>query len=133
MFNRIKNYLILPSVIILIAIYILGLTIVRNRSFIDLPAQTASAEVYGESNTDTDSDSDKTDYMNKNDSNAKINLNTASEDDLQKIKGIGPKTAERIIKYREEIGGYKKTEQLMEVEGIGEKMYANIEQHLTIE
>ena len=44
-----------------------------------------------------------------------INLNTASADDLKKIKGIGNSFSKRIIKYRKLLGGYVRKEQLMEV------------------
>ena len=52
-----------------------------------------------------------------------INLNTATKEDLMRIDGIGEKTAQKIIAYREQIGGFSNLEQLMEIEGIGEKKY----------
>ena len=50
-----------------------------------------------------------------------VNLNTATVSQIAALPGIGEKTAERIIEYREKNGGFKKVEDLMNVKGIGEK------------
>lgn len=52
----------------------------------------------------------------------KININTASEQDLMKLEGIGKTLAKRIVERREQLGGYSVVEQLLEVKGIGEKL-----------
>jgi len=49
-----------------------------------------------------------------------IDINTASLDELQKLIGIGPVLAQRIIDYREEHGPFQTVEDLLEVKGIGE-------------
>ena len=49
-----------------------------------------------------------------------INLNTATIDQLMTLPGIGRKTAERILEHRAKSGGFKKIEELMNVQGIGE-------------
>ncbi len=54
-------------------------------------------------------------------SEGKIQINTATKDQLEKISGIGPRKAENIIKYREQHGPFQKVEDLLEVDGIGEK------------
>ncbi len=51
----------------------------------------------------------------------KINLNTATVKELVQLKRIGTKYAERIVKYREENGLFKTTEELIKVPGIGVK------------
>jgi competence protein ComEA len=49
----------------------------------------------------------------------KININTASAKELQKLDGVGHAVAERIVHYREEHGPFKRGEDLRKVEGIG--------------
>ena len=62
----------------------------------------------------------------------KINLNTATVQDLTKLPRIGEKVALRIVEYRQKHGGFKKTEELMNVKGIGEKTFDKMREHLSI-
>lgn len=62
----------------------------------------------------------------------KINLNTATMEELMTIKGIGETYARRIIEFREAIGGFTYMEQLKEVEGIGEGRYNAWTPYLTL-
>ena len=61
-----------------------------------------------------------------------INLNTASAVELQTLPGIGEKTAARIIEYRQKNGAFKKIEELMNVQGIGEKVFLKLKPQLTV-
>jgi competence protein ComEA len=63
----------------------------------------------------------------------KININTATVEQLQMLKGVGAKTAMAIIEYRDNIGQFTDVEQLAKVKGIGEKKLAIISQDVTIE
>ncbi|RIM87288.1 helix-hairpin-helix domain-containing protein, partial [Staphylococcus shinii] len=56
----------------------------------------------------------------------KINLNSASETQLQSVDGIGPTKAKAIIEYREQHGNFASVEQLKEVKGIGTKTLERI-------
>ncbi len=55
-----------------------------------------------------------------------ININTASLEELQRLPGVGPSTAAKIIAFRSETGGFTAPEQLMDVSGIGEKKFAKM-------
>ena len=61
-----------------------------------------------------------------------VNLNLADIDDLTALTGIGAKTAQAIVKFREENGPFKTTEELMNVRGIGRKKFEKIKDKLTI-
>jgi competence protein ComEA len=52
----------------------------------------------------------------------KINVNTASAEELAQLKGVGPKYAAKIVEYREKYGPFKTPEDLMNVPGIGPKI-----------
>tara|TARA_R110001583_G_C5671425_1_gene411178 strand:- start:3938 stop:4210 length:273 start_codon:yes stop_codon:yes gene_type:complete len=51
----------------------------------------------------------------------KININTATQSELQTLNGVGEATAAAIIQYREDNGMFKSVEDLMNVKGIGSK------------
>jgi len=61
-----------------------------------------------------------------------IDLNTASEAQLESLPGIGPTLAERIVAYREETGGFSSVEEILEVYGIGSKTFEEISPYLTV-
>lgn len=57
----------------------------------------------------------------------KVNINRATEEELTSLTGIGPSKAEAIIQYREEHGLFSSADELMDVSGIGEKTFENIQ------
>ncbi len=74
-----------------------------------------------EDNTDTSSDI-----------STLISINTATKEDLTKLPGIGEAKALDIIKYREENGDFKDIEEIKNVSGIGDSLFAKIKDYITI-
>ena len=63
---------------------------------------------------------------------AKVDLNTATGEELESLPGVGPRTAELIIEYREQHDGFQKIEELMNVRGIGEKTFLRLRSLITV-
>ena len=63
----------------------------------------------------------------------KINLNTATLEELMTLERIGPKYAQRIIDYRETNGPFEKIEDIMKVKGIGPKTFEANKDRITVE
>lgn len=61
-----------------------------------------------------------------------VNINTASQNELDSLPGIGPAYAQRIIDYRESHGGFKSIEEVKNVSGIGQKTFEKIKDKITI-
>ena len=63
---------------------------------------------------------------------ALVNLNTATLAELEALPGVGAKTASRILDYRQKKGPFKKIEELMNVQGIGEKSFLKLKPQITV-
>ena len=61
-----------------------------------------------------------------------VNLNTATQAQLESLPGIGPSAAQRILEYRQKNGSFKKLEDLMNVKGIGEKSFLKLKPLITV-
>ena len=64
--------------------------------------------------------------------NDRININTASKEELMTLSGIGEVIAQRIIDYREENGSFTSVEEIKNVKGIGETRFDNIKEYITV-
>ena len=84
----------------------------------------------------TEGNSEKGNSSNTTPSNLKqgtVNINTATLEELQTIKGIGKKKAEAILQYRKEHGAFRTKEDLLQVKGIGKKALEAIESQVTFQ
>lgn len=64
--------------------------------------------------------------------NSKININTATQVELETIPGVGPSTATKIITYRDENGSFQKIEDIKEVSGIGEAKFEKMKHYIRV-
>lgn len=62
----------------------------------------------------------------------KINLNTATAEQLQLLDGVGPSTAASIIDYRDANGGFSSVDEVINVRGIGDKKAAQLAEQVTV-
>lgn len=62
----------------------------------------------------------------------KLNVNAASEADFTVLPGIGKVTAHRIVKLREDIGGFKAVSEIKRVKGVSDELFQKIEPNLTL-
>ena len=63
----------------------------------------------------------------------KININTATVEELTRLKRIGPKYAAKIVEYREANGPFKQPEDIIKVKGIGSKTFEANKDRITVE
>jgi competence protein ComEA len=61
-----------------------------------------------------------------------VNLNSATAAQIASLPGIGQKTAELVVQYRQKNGPFKKIEEIMNVRGIGEKSFLRVKDRLTV-
>lgn len=63
----------------------------------------------------------------------KVNINKASVEQLCTLKNIGPACAERIVQYRQQNGPFQNPEDLMKVKGVGPKTFDKIKDNITVQ
>jgi competence protein ComEA len=63
---------------------------------------------------------------------SQISLNRATQSELEALPGVGPALAGRMIDWRTANGGFKKKEDLLNVSGIGDKLFAGIKDQVTL-
>ena len=87
-----------------------------------MPATTPEANAF----------SNQTSGATSSNPTAKININTATSDELDKLPGVGPATAAKIIEYREQNGPFATIEDLKKVKGIGDKKFEDLKDYITV-
>ena len=62
----------------------------------------------------------------------KVNINSATAEQLQSLPGVGPITAKAIVEYRAKVGKFNKIEEIINVKGIGEKKFQRIKDRIVV-
>ena len=91
---------------------------------ITVPAIGSASTSAGEGTTTTPADASS--------DGALVNINTASLEELETLPSLGEVRAQAIITYRETNGGFRTIEELQEVSGIGEKIFADVAPYITV-
>lgn len=89
-------------------------------------------KIYIPNQNEEDEQNDNEDIITNINETNKININTATQTELEVLPGIGPSTAIKIINYRNTNGKFKKIEDIKNVPGIGESKFQNIEEQITV-
>lgn len=94
-----------------------------------VPSIHDNIENEGENNNE---DLSEAGVVGESSNDSKVNINTASETELQTLSGIGESLAERIVTYREENGKFKNIEDLKNVSGIGDKKFESLKEYIKV-
>ena len=94
-----------------------------------VPSIHDNIENEGENNNE---DLSEAGVVGESSNDSKVNINTASETELQTLSGIGESLAERIVTYREENGKFKNIEDIKNVSGIGDKKFESLKEYIKV-
>ena len=131
--KRFYKLLIIPCIVIIVGLYVIGSNCILRMDRVDSVqdrAEEVSNKDAAPADTEAEDPAENTDIP---ENEGKVNINTATQEELMTIDGIGETYAERIIELRERIGGFTSVEQLLEVEGISHKKLDRIRNYITVE
>lgn len=96
--------------------------------------ERSNSSIESENNSNSSNDSDGTENrQNKSvESSSKVNINTATAEKLEKLDGIGPAIAQRIVEYRKTNGKFLSVDEIKNVSGIGEKTFAKFKDDICV-
>ena len=122
--EKYSRFLFAPIVVIVASLLILSYNVTAGRRIIEFDKAQEPEKIYEESSKKME----KT--VNRE---GKINLNTATSYELDSLPGIGEVKAETIVKMRKAMGGFKSVGDILNVDGIGEKIFEQIADMLFVE
>lgn len=86
-----------------------------------------------DSNSSSSSDSGSSSSSSSSSNSSKTNINTATENELAtNLSGIGTALAKKIVEYRQYNGNFSNIEEIKNVSGIGDKLYENIKDYISV-
>jgi competence protein ComEA len=97
---------------------------------VDLPGMTPTAASIPSSSQPTSSAGSTSKFKNPGD--GVVNVNTADAAELQRLPGVGPSTAQKILEYRAQIGRFSLPDQMMDVKGIGPKKFERMRPFISL-
>lgn len=108
----------------------------KNIDHATAPEETMAISEETQTNTEEIPTKDHTELLLPQEATAtesgRINLNTATVEELDALPGVGPSTAQNIITYREIHGGFAAPEEIMNVKRIGEKTYEKLKDYISV-
>lgn len=108
-----------------------GFTKKANESDVNLAQKVHDEMIIIVSSTEVDSSSESSNQTTSNQTD-KININYATQEEVETLTGIGPSKAQAIIDHRDENGLFTTVEDLLNISGIGEKTLENIKEDIQI-
>ena len=106
--------------------------ILEDGTKIKIPSNSDIGDFQGENILRTDSGEGIIEDNENSSQSSSLNINKATEQDLQTLPGIGPSLASRIIAYRDENGKFSTIEDIKNVNGIGNSKYENIKDYICV-
>ncbi len=125
--EKYSRFLFAPIIVIIVSLLVItyNFTVGRDPDFLKLAENQIDRAV-----ADAAEEPEKLVIENENDE--KINLNTATMEELDSLPGIGEAKAEAIIKLREKMNGFREIEDVLNADGIGEKIFEQIKDKIYI-
>ena len=101
-------------------------------TFLTIPNFIGTEHVIFPDETSSEDTTDTKTTTQTPDATPLVNINTATKEQLMEVPGIGEVYAQRILDYRNNVGAFESLEELLEIDGIGNKRLQNWSQYLTV-
>ncbi len=123
--EKYSKFLFAPIIVIVVSVLVIAynFTAGRNADFLKLMENKVTNQVETRA-TEPE--------VRITESNDKIDINSATADELDELPGIGEAKAEAIVQLREKMNGFREIEDILNVEGIGEKIFEQIKDKIHI-